>query len=396
MYQRVGPVAYKKDLGNTLALCDALDNPQTRFKSIHVAGTNGKGSCSHILSAVFQANGYKTGLYTSPHLVDFRERIRINGKEVSEHFVIDFVKRIKPQLDNIKPSFFEITVGMAFDYFAQEGVDIAIIETGLGGRLDSTNVILPEACLITNIGLDHTDMLGNTLSQIAAEKAGIIKDLTPVVIGEHQGDISYVFESRANAKSADLYYAKSLVEEEDLFQTDLLGSYQRKNVRSTMALLNIMLKRGWSLEQDKVRHAYANVASLTGLKGRWQVVSESPRVICDTGHNVEGISELMRQLKGEKYNQLHIVFGQVSGKNSKQVLRLLPKDANYYFCQPSVIRALSVHELNKVAEDAGLEGYVYETVSGAYQAAQEKASEEDVIFVGGSTFVVADFLATLV
>jgi dihydrofolate synthase/folylpolyglutamate synthase len=285
---------------------------------------------------------------------------------------------------------------MAFDYFAQEEVDIAIIETGLGGRLDSTNVILPEACLITNIGLDHTDMLGNTLSQIAAEKAGIIKDLTPVVIGEHQGDISYVFESRANAKSADLYYARSLVEEEDLFQTDLLGSYQRKNVRSTMALLNIMLKLGWSLEQDKVRHGYANVASLTGLKGRWQVVSESPKVICDTGHNTEGMTELMRQLKREKYNRLHIVFGQVSGKDSKQILRLLPKDASYYFCQPGVIRALSVHELNKAAEDVGLEGYVYETVSGAYQAAQEKASEEDVIFVGGSTFVVADFLATLV
>lgn len=395
MYQRVGPVAYKKDLGNTLALCAYLNNPEKKFRSIHIAGTNGKGSTSHMIASVLQTQGYKTGLYTSPHLIDFRERIRINGTEVSEQFVVDFVERIKPALDTIKPSFFEITVAMAFAYFAESDVDIAVIETGLGGRLDSTNVITPEICLITNIGLDHTDMLGDTLPEIAAEKAGIIKEGIPVVIGEYNESTAPVFERKAKEVHAPLYYANDLVPEQQIEKTDLSGAYQSKNVRSVMATLHVLKQCGRQIDDLSIRNGLLNVASRTGLKGRWQTLGSSPKIICDTGHNTEGITEIVAQLERESFRHLHIVFGQVGGKDSKKVLSLLPKHAHYYFCQPGVIRALPVSELMPLAENAGLSGHAYESVIQAYVAARAMAAPDDLIFIGGSTFVVADLLSAL-
>ena len=394
MYQRIGAAAYKKDLGNTLALCSFLNNPQETFKSIHVAGTNGKGSSSHMLASVFQEHGYKTGLYTSPHLIDFRERIRLDGVEVDEAFVVDFVNRIRPILEEVNASFFEITVAMAFTYFAEHGVDIAIIETGLGGRLDSTNVITPELSLITNIGLDHTDMLGDSLAAIAFEKAGIIKPGVPVVIGERHPETTPVFEKKATDSQSELHFAQEMVRVDEVFATDLLGSYQVANACSVQAALNL-LKSEWKLNDEKTQRALLNVANNTGMKGRWQVLSTHPKVICDTGHNVEGITGLVNQLNQEDFEQLHMVFGQVKGKNSSDILRLLPKDARYYFCQPDVIRGLDVNELEKLARDSGLNGSVHNRVEQAYQKAMANASENDLVFIGGSTFVVADLLTYL-
>ncbi len=395
MYQRVGAAAYKKDLTNTLALCEALDNPQNKFKSVHVAGTNGKGSVSHMLASVFQQNGFKTGLYTSPHLVDFRERIRINGECVSEDFVIDFVNKIKEPLEKIKPSFFEITVAMAFHYFAQQQVDIAIIETGLGGRLDSTNVVTPEVSIITNIGLDHTDMLGDTLPLIAAEKAGIIKAGIPVVIGERDADTDEVFTSKAQSLNAEITFAEDMVKPNKIWQTDLLGYYQVQNVRTAMAGLVALNNLGWGLDIQKCRKGIRSVVKNTGIQGRWQIIQDNPKVICDTGHNTEGIEEIVMQLEQENFNQLHIVFGQVQGKDTAKVLQPLPKDATYYYCKPSIVRALDASELATNAAQQNLNGTVYETVMSGYTAALMAASPDDVIFVGGSTFVVADFLEGL-
>ncbi len=395
MYQRVGAAAYKKDLTNTFRLCEALDNPQHKFKSVHVAGTNGKGSVSHMLASVFQQNGFKTGLYTSPHLVDFRERIRINGACVSEEFVIDFVKKISKALEDIKPSFFEITVAMAFYYFAEQQVDIAVIETGLGGRLDSTNVVTPEVSIITNIGLDHTDMLGDTLPLIATEKAGIIKKDIPVVIGERHPETDNVFVDKANNTNSVITFAEDMVKPNKIWQTDLLGYYQVQNVRTTMAGLVALNNIGWGLDIQKCRKGIRNVVKNTGIQGRWQIIQDTPKVICDTGHNTEGIEEIVMQLEQEDCDQLHIVFGQVQGKDTTNVLQLLPQNAQYYFCKPNIVRGLDSTLLAKSATDVGLTGDVFDSVMTAYTAALIAASPDDVIFVGGSTFVVADLLEGL-
>lgn len=395
MYQRVGAAAYKKDLTNTFKLCEALDNPQHKFKSVHVAGTNGKGSVSHMLASVFQQNGFKTGLYTSPHLVDFRERIRINGACVSEEFVIDFVKKISKALEDIKPSFFEITVAMAFYYFAEQQVDIAVIETGLGGRLDSTNVVTPEVSIITNIGLDHTDMLGDTLPLIATEKAGIIKKDIPVVIGERHPETDNVFVDKANNTNSVITFAEDMVKPNKIWQTDLLGYYQVQNVRTTMAGLVALNNIGWGLDIQKCRKGIRNVVKNTGIQGRWQIIQDTPKVICDTGHNTEGIEEIVMQLEQEDCDQLHIVFGQVQGKDTTNVLQLLPQNAQYYFCKPNIVRGLDSTLLAKSATDVGLTGDVFDSVMTAYTAALIAASPDDVIFVGGSTFVVADLLEGL-
>jgi len=395
MYQRVGAAAYKKDLTNTFKLCEALDNPQHKFKSVHIAGTNGKGSVSHMLASVFQQNGFKTGLYTSPHLVDFRERIRINGACVSEEIVIDFVTKISKALEDIKPSFFEITVAMALYYFAEQQVDIAVIETGLGGRLDSTNVVTPEVSIITNIGLDHTDMLGDTLPLIATEKAGIIKNDIPVVIGERHPETNNVFVDKANETNSVITFAEDMVKPNKIWQTDLLGYYQVQNVRTAMAGLVALNNIGWGLDIQKCRKGIRNVVKNTGIQGRWQIIQDTPKVICDTGHNTEGIEEIVMQLEQEDCDQLHIVFGQVQGKDTANVLQLLPQNAQYYFCKPNIVRGLDSTILAKSATDAGLTSDVFDSVMTAYTAALVAASPDDVIFVGGSTFVVADLLEGL-
>ncbi|MFT5512058.1 MAG: dihydrofolate synthase/folylpolyglutamate synthase [Bacteroidia bacterium] len=395
MYQRVGAAAYKKDLGNTIALCKALDNPHKNFKSIHIAGTNGKGSVAHMFASIFQENGYKTGLYTSPHLVDFRERIRINSEVVSEEFVVDFVARIKEVMEQLKPSFFEITVAMAFHYFSEQKVDIAIIETGLGGRLDSTNVITPELSVITNIGLDHTDMLGDTLPLIAVEKAGIIKKDIPAVIGERNEETDTVFIETAEKVKTSIIFAEDIVKPNKIWQTDLLGYYQLSNVRTTMAGLVSLNNSGWSLDIQKCRKGIRKVVENTSLMGRWQILQESPKVICDTGHNYDGLDHVVMQLEQESFDKLHIVFGQVEGKNTSALLSLLPKDAIYYFCKPDVVRGLDVDKLSEEALSHDLKGQTYPTVFQAYTAALIDAKPEDVVFVGGSTFVVADLLIGL-
>lgn len=343
MYQRVGNAAYKKDLNNTLALCEALGNPQHKFKSIHVAGTNGKGSVSHMLASIFQENGYSTGLYTSPHLLDFRERIKINGETVSEEFVIQFVKQIKPHLEAIKPSFFEITVAMAFHYFAESKVDIAIIETGLGGRLDSTNVVNPELSVITNIGMDHTDMLGTTLTAIAGEKAGIIKPNVACVIGEMHPETKSVFDKKAAEVGAPISYAQELITSEEVWPSDLVGDYQKANIRTVMASVKVLSQTNWKL--DAAKEAIMHVVRNTGLLGRWQTIQSNPKVVCDTGHNKDGLQYIVKQLANQEYKKLHIVFGQVVGKDTSETLEILPKQAVYYFCKPSVIRGLSEVEL---------------------------------------------------
>ncbi|NOS91472.1 MAG: bifunctional folylpolyglutamate synthase/dihydrofolate synthase [Cyclobacteriaceae bacterium] len=407
MYQRVGAVAYKEDLTNTIALCEELGNPQYQFKSVHVAGTNGKGSSSHMLAAILQTAGYKTGLYTSPHLKEFTERIRINGNEVSKEFVIDFVERIRPAIARIQPSFFEITVAMAFDYFAKQKVDIAIIEVGLGGRLDSTNVITPLVSMITNISWDHKELLGDTLSKIAGEKAGIIKPKVPVVISERQTEVADVFSNKASATNSKLQLASDLYEVIVLtngnFQIhnretgldmnlslDLKGTYQRKNVAGVLATIDILRKSGFVISSDHIMHALQNTTTLTGLKGRWQKLSEHPLMICDTGHNEGGIREVVQQIRQQKYNRLWIVLGCVKDKDLHAVLSLLPKEAYYFFCQAKIPRALDAAELMKQSMEVGLTGEVIGDVNQAIRTAKERSGKGDFIFIGGSTFVVAE------
>lgn len=406
MFQRVGSIAYKKDLKNTIKLCDALGNPQNKFESIHVAGTNGKGSTSHMLASVLQSAGYKTGLYTSPHLKEFTERIKIDGEEVSQRFVVDFVEKIKPAIEVIKPSFFEITVAMAFDYFARNKVDIAIIEVGLGGRLDSTNIIKPMVSVITNIGWDHKDILGDTLAKIAFEKAGIIKRNVPVVISERQIEIEEVFIAKARECSAEISFAsdqylarnfsgKLHVSKDDrtLFRElnlQLKGIYQEKNLPGVLNTVDILRHKGYSISDDQLRLGLENVASQTNFKGRWQKLQDEPLVICDTGHNPDGIREIVRQIFLTKFNKLHIVFGAVKDKDITDVLTLLPKDASYYFCQAKLPRALDASTLAEKAREMGLSGVVIPDVNEAKQAALKNASKDDMIFIGGSTFVVAE------
>ena len=413
MFTRIGAAAIKKDLHNTIALCEHLGNPQHKFKTIHIAGTNGKGSTSHMLAAVLQKAGYKTGLYTSPHLKDFRERIRINGEMIPESFVTDFVAQEKELIENISPSFFEVTVGLAFDYFAKEKVDIAVIETGLGGRLDSTNIITPQLSVITNISLDHTNLLGNTIPEIAYEKAGIIKQDVPVVIGERQAETTSVFVDKSAETNSPIIFASDLLHVSDTYrkdtflitsvyqehtllypelQLDLTGSYQLKNILTVIQSVIILNKIGFEITNEAVRAAIADTKGLTGLRGRWDILSEHPLIICDTGHNVAGITEVMENINSTPHDQLHIVIGMLKDKDITTVLQLLPASACYYFCQPDLERAMSAEELSRQAEVFNLKGNIFGSVGEAIENAKSNADPKDLIFIGGSTFVVAEAL----
>lgn len=421
MFHRIGAAAYKADLNNTIALSDILGNPQNKLKCIHIAGTNGKGSVSHMLASVLQESGYKTALYTSPHLVDFRERIKINGEMIPEDEVIHFIENYRESFEHIKPSFFEWTVGLAFHYFQKENVDVAVIETGLGGRLDSTNIIHPDLSIITNISLDHTQLLGSTFHDIAKEKAGIIKNKVPVVIGETMPETAIVFNNQAKQKDAEIFFADNILEVADYkiisdlaliqvqrtieckwqilfgesanFELPLLGSYQKRNLLTVLVALEQLVERKYEISMQHVLNGVKNVIRNTGLMGRWQKIADSPVTICDTGHNEAGIAEIVKQLERMSYKQLHIVFGMVNDKNPEAILALMPKKATYYFCQASIPRAMDVEELKAFAMSFGLHGNAYCTVKDAFVEANDRADKDDLIFVGGSTFVVADLLA---
>lgn len=394
MFQQVGSSAYKEGLENTQALDEHFGYPHRSFRCIHVAGTNGKGSCSHTLAAILQEAGYRVGLYTSPHLIDFRERIRINGIPVPEEYVIRFVEEERSYFEPLHPSFFELTTAMAFRYFADEKVDVAIIEVGLGGRLDCTNIIRPDLCVITNISFDHVQFLGNTLAKIAGEKAGIIKSGIPVVIGETTPETRPVFLNKAQEVGAPIYFAEEN-DREDYpgIECELKGIYQKKNTRTILTALPLLKEIGYRLDEQSVRSGFAHVTRLTGLMGRWQKLQDTPTLICDTGHNVGGITYIVEQLEQQSYRQLHIIVGMVNDKDIRGVLALLPKEATYYFTKASVKRALPEDELAKLASTEGLQGSCYPDVPAAVRAAQEKSLPEDFIFVGGSSFIVADLLA---
>lgn len=412
MFSRVGKEAINNNLANTLSLCTYLGNPQKNFKVIHVAGTNGKGSVSHSLAAIFQQAGYKTGLYTSPHLKDFRERIRVNGVVCSEVFVVDFVQKMQSQIALLQPSFFELTVAMAFDFFAQESVDIAIIETGLGGRLDSTNVIQPVLSIITNIAKDHVNVLGDSLAEIAYAKAGIIKENTPILIGEYGEETFSVFESEAKEKNAPLFLSNrlvdihtaiqeegflaieaSIIQEKINFRLDLGGGYQVQNVRTVLAGVHLLRAMGWHLESSDVCIALAQVKKVTGFAGRWQVLQKHPLVIVDVGHNEAGIRQIVENLKHIHYHQLHVVIGFVKDKDVKSALQLMPKQATYYFTQAQLPRALPAEELQLMATEAiGLQGSAFSSVKEALFAAKKQAKATDMILVCGSVFVVAEVI----
>ena len=388
MYQRQGQAAYKPNLDNTLALASYLGHPENDFKSIHVAGTNGKGSTSHMLASIFQEAGYAVGLYTSPHLKDFRERIKINGTLMPEAYVCEFVNEHQMFFKEHQLSFFEMTVGLAFDYFSKQKVDIAVIEVGMGGRLDSTNIITPELSVITNIGLDHTQFLGNTLAQIAKEKAGIIKAGIPVVIGEFQEDTVSVFREVAEDKQSKLYIAEG--NEFPEYPSDLKGSYQTANRRTVLQSVEVLKACGWEIPETAIRSGLAHVIDNTGLQGRWQVLQQQPKVICDTAHNKEGLRYVMQQLAQEDFDRLHIVLGVVSDKDLHTILPLFPSDATYYFCKPDIARGMPASELQKIASGYALDGEVFHSVNDAFNEARSTAATHDLIFVGGSTFVVAE------
>lgn len=409
MFSRVGAAAYKPDLTNTIKLCEALGNPQHQFTSIHVAGTNGKGSTSHMLASILQTAGYKTGLYTSPHLVDFRERIKIDGVYCSKEFVVEFTEKIKPLIATIQPSFFEITVAMAFSYFAEQKVDIAVIEVGLGGRLDSTNIITPEVSVITNIGLDHTQFLGDTIPQIAGEKAGIIKKDVPCIVSEYTEETKPVFDAAAIhtslAYSSELYtildtkYAHDYLSVEVLnkktnvtqtYQLDLNGSYQAKNVQGVLGAVGILQTKGWQISNQHIHDGLSHVKKNTGLYGRWQIMSTSPTTVVDVAHNVAGIQTLLAQIKLVNHQQLHIVFGMVKDKDIDSVLALLPTQATYYFTQAQIERAIDATELQQKAGQHGLTGNVFAHVNEAISAAQKQAQVTDLIVVCGSVFLVGE------
>ena len=416
MFQRVGPAAYKNNLDNTLRLDDFYGIPHRKFKSIHVTGTNGKGSVSHMLAAVFQSAGYKTGLYTSPHLKDFRERIRIDGKMIPEEKVICWVEyyRTNNEMWKIEPSFFELSVAMAFDYFAKEKVDIAIVEVGLGGRLDSTNIITPEVSVITNIGLDHTVLLGNSLELIAREKAGIIKKEIPVVIGATQNETQPVFTEKAAEQHAPVFFADKefsvayamtdfdgnqlLTVEKGgkqfyrQLKLDLKGAYQQKNIPAVLKTVELMQQKEWKITSENIVEGLAATSKLTGLLGRWQVLGHNPRIVCDTAHNADGIKEIVKQIEASPYKQLHIVFGLVNDKEPENILKLLPKHAIYYFTKASIPRALDEDTLAKRAAEFGLKGQVFPEVQAALNTAKTNAGKDDFIFVGGSTFIVSEIL----
>jgi len=423
MYHRIGASAYKADLENTIALCEILGNPQKKFKAIHVAGTNGKGSVSHFIASIFQEHGYKTGLYTSPHLKDYRERIRINGEKIPEEKVTNFVERYRNDVDKIKPSFFEWSVGLAFDYFAEEKVDIAIIETGLGGRLDSTNVITPELSIITNITWDHMSLLGDSLEKIAVEKAGIIKRNIPIVIGQSQDESKQIFIEKAKNENAQIYFADAhfhvlqaevvynhnpelmikfqfkngiklnhVFEKDRVLRSPLTGYYQLKNIAAVLMAVDVLNSNGFAMTMENVEKGISNVVKNTGILGRWQKLADKPLVICDIGHNEDGIQEVVRQISFTPHKKLHIVIGFVNDKDIESILPLLPKDADYYFCKASVQRALDENELKQKASKYFLKGESFSSVKSAYNAARANANADDLIIVGGSTFVVAEVL----
>lgn len=411
MFSRIGAAAYKADLTNTIKLCAALGNPHHQFKTIHIAGTNGKGSVSHSIAAILQSEGYKTGLYTSPHLHDFRERIKINGAMVEEAFVIDFTEKIRPLIESIEPSFFEITVAMAFEYFATQKVDIAVIETGLGGRLDSTNIITPELSVITNIGYDHMNLLGNTLQLIAAEKAGIIKQNVPVVIGETLPETKPVFETKASTENAPLFFANEMrwiadwqqtnnlleatvamqhTDERKLYQLSLTGLYQLKNLLTILEAVHQLNLQGWHVSENSVTLGLLHVNKLTGFEGRWQVIHHHPYTVLDVGHNEDGIRQIVSQLEHCTYQTLHIVIGLVKDKEISKLLALLPKRAMYYFTKAAIPRALDGDELMATAKSHGLNGHSFVSIAEAMQSAATRSETNDMILVCGSVYVVGE------
>ncbi|KAA6340672.1 Bifunctional protein FolC [termite gut metagenome] len=410
MFQHVGGAAYKEGLANTYALDDYFHHSHTLYKTIHIGGTNGKGSCSHTLAAILQEAGYKTGLYTSPHLIDFRERIRVNDQLIAEEYIVHFVEKHRSFFESLHASFFELTTALAFRYFTDARVDVAVIEVGLGGRLDCTNIIQPDVSVITNVSYDHTQFLGNTLEKIAIEKAGIIKKNTPIVVGETVSETKPIFIRQANELNALIIFA----EEENLlfgvekdeekyqiiyhtdqygtFSGELEGLYQLKNTNTLLSVINQLTEKGYRIKAKDVHNGFASVSKLTGLLGRWQRLQEHPTLVCDTGHNVAGITYVVNQLKKEKFNKLHIVIGIVNGKDINGILALLPKDAVYYFSKANIVRSLPEDQLMRLAHSAGLKGNCYPNVITAVKAAQEKSFPDDFIFVGGSTFVVGDLL----
>lgn len=409
LFQQVGSSAYKEGLENSFLLDAHFEHPHRNYRTIHIAGTNGKGSTSHTIAAILQAAGYKVGLYTSPHLIDFRERIRVNGKPVSKQFVIDFVEKERSFFEPLHPSFFELTTAMAFLYFAQEKVDVAIIEVGLGGRLDCTNIITPDACIITNISPDHTQFLGNTLAKIASEKAGIIKKNIPVIIGETTSETKEVFTRKATIEEAPIIFAE---EEQHLqnaqpheggityttakygiIEAELSGSYQIKNTNTILAALRILKQKGYNISDENIKKGFSNVTASTGLMGRWQKIGEKPAIVCDAGHNIGGIRYIVEQLSQQKCHTMRIIFGMVNDKDISSVLAMMPRNATYYFTQASVKRALEAEELASKALEYSLKGSCYPTVAAALEAAKKDALPEDFIFVGGSCFIVADLLS---
>lgn len=389
MYQTQGASAYKKDLTNTILLAEHLNHPEKKLKCIHVAGTNGKGSTSHLLASVYQEAGYKVGLYTSPHLKDFRERIKINGKEISEEFVVDFVAENKSFFEENQLSFFEMTVGLAFDYFAKQKTDINIIEVGMGGRLDSTNIITPLVSVITNIGLDHTQFLGTTLEAIAFEKAGIIKPKIPVVIGEYTDETKPIFIEKASKTNSEIYFASDTITE--TFPSTLLGDYQTANKRTVQQTISV-LENDLAISEINIKNGFINVIKNTGLQGRWQQLGNNPKVICDTAHNSHGLKIVLNQIQKEKFDVLHFVLGVVNDKDLEEILPLFPKNAKYYFCRPNIPRGLDEEILREKASKFNVIGISYNSVSDAYADALKNADKNDLIYIGGSTFVVAEVL----
>lgn len=387
MYQKQGKTAFKKDLTNTIAFAKELNHPERKFKSIHVGGTNGKGSTSHMLASILQEAGYKVGLYTSPHLKNFKERIRINGNEIPKKYVQEFIGKHKSFLEKQQLSFFEMTVGLAFQFFADEKVDIAIIEVGMGGRLDSTNIITPLLSIITNIGLDHTQFLGETLPEIAFEKAGIIKQNIPIVIGEKQDETTAVFVKKAKESNSLIYFASDNFKN---YKSDLLGDYQKHNANTVVNAIQHLLH--FKIDKNHIEKGLLNVVKNTKLKGRWQILETEPKIICDTAHNKEGLQIVMHQLSKEKFENLHIVLGFVSDKDLAKILSLFPKNATYYFCKPNIPRGLSEVNLQKEASAFQMNGKIYSSVKEALLTAQKNASKNDIIYVGGSTFVVAEII----
>lgn len=409
LFQNIGKDAYKEGLDNTIILDNHFNNPHKKFRTIHIAGTNGKGSCSHTIAAILQSAGYKTGLYTSPHLIDFSERIKVNGEPIEKEFVIDFVKQNKDFFEPLHPSFFELTTAMAFLYFAEKKVDVAVIEVGLGGRLDCTNIITPDLSIITNISFDHTQFLGNTLKEIAKEKAGIIKGKRPVIIGEYTPETKTVFEDKAKSTNSDIIFAEDnklingykqtenglLLYKSDKIKDlygELNGLYQVKNTNTILNAVYKLIGLGYNIDETNIKNGFRNVCHLTGLMGRWQKLEENPTIICDTGHNIGGMKYIVEQLSRMKYDKLHIIIGMVNDKDINGVISLLPKIAKYYFTQASVKRALPAEQVKKIANNHGLKGEAYSSVEKALTIAKNNAKENDLIFIGGSTFIVADLI----